>query len=724
MTWRADQDDVARLKAGTHSDPHAVLGMHETSDGAVVRSYRPGADAVDVVLDGGSVVRGALTDAEGFFEARIDKPVAPTSYHLRVTYPDGNTFDLRDAYAFWPTLGEIDLHLAGEGRHEELWRRLGAHLRTVDEQEGTSFAVWAPNARGVRIVGDFNSWDGRLHPMRLLGGSGVWELFVPELGEGTRYKFEMVTADGHLALRSDPYAFHAEVPPGNASIVFRSEYQWGDDEWFERRRHAEHVRDPMSVYEMHLGSWRSANGRALSYRELAAALADHVHDLGFTHVEFLPAAEHPFGGSWGYQVTGQFAPTSRFGDPDDFRFMVDYLHQRGIGVIVDWVPAHFPKDEFALARFDGTALYEHEDPRQAEHPDWGTLVFNYGRNEVRNFLLASALFWVEELHIDGLRVDAVASMLYLDYSRSEGQWLANEYGGNENIEAIEFLRSLNSTVYGRNPGVMTIAEESTAWPGVSRPAHLGGLGFGFKWNMGWMHDTLEYFSYDPVHRSHHHHELTFGLLYAFSENYVLPLSHDEVVHGKRSLIDKMPGDRWQKFANLRALYAYMWAQPGKQLLFMGQEFGQWREWSEERQLDWHLLDEPDHAGLMRLVGDLNARYREQPSLWQLDADPEGFGWIEANAANENIIIFSRWDSSGDPLVCAANLSPVVREGIRVGLPRTGLWREAINTDAGIYGGSNVGNLGRVEASAEPWQDQPASTRMTLPPLGTIWLVPD
>jgi 1,4-alpha-glucan branching enzyme len=720
----ADMDQVNRLVQGAHTDPHRLLGLHETAQGAVVRTYRPDAEAVDVVLDDGGEVAATQVHNAGVFEAVLDKPVPATGYRLRVRYPHGDEYNLRDPYAFWPTFGEIDLHLAGEGRHEELWKRLGAHLSTVDGQEGVAFAVWAPNAKSVRVVGDFNTWDGRLHPMRSLGGPGVWELFVPELGEGTRYKFEMVTSDGHIALRSDPYAFHTEVPPGNASVVFRSRHQWGDDEWLADRRHHQHVREPMSTYELHMGSWRHVDGRSMSYRELAAALAGHVTELGFTHVELLPPAEHPYGGSWGYQVTGHFAPTSRFGDPDDFRFLVDYLHQRGIGVIVDWVPAHFPKDEFALARFDGTALYEHSDPRQGEHPDWGTLVFNFGRNEVRNFLLASALYWVEEMHVDGLRVDAVASMLYLDYSRSEGQWIANEYGGNENIEAIEFLKSLNATVYGRNPGVMTIAEESTAWPGVSRPAHLGGLGFGFKWNMGWMHDTLSYFARDPIHRRHHHHELTFGLLYAWSENYVLPLSHDEVVHGKRSLLDKMPGDRWQKFANLRALYGYMWAHPGKPLLFMGAEFGQWREWSEGRELDWYLLEDHDHAGLMRLVGDLNHTYRALPALWSRDTDPEGFEWIDADNADENVIAFARWSQDEAPLVCVANLSPIPRTGYRVGLPSAGRWRELLNTDAGIYGGSNVGNLGQVEAEDAPFHNRPASAVLSLPPLGTIWLVPD
>ena len=721
--WRADSDEVTVLLAGGHHDPHAILGLHEVGDTTVVRTLRPDAEGVAVVDADGARTEAERTHDAGLFEARLSAPLRATEYWLEVRYPGGQSFHLRDPYAFWPTVGEIDLHLAGEGRHEELWRRLGSRTTEIDGQQGVAFAVWAPNAGGVRVVGEFNSWDGRLHPMRSLGGSGVWELFIPELGPGTRYKYEIVGADGRLMLRADPYAQATEVPPETASVVYESTYEWGDDAWLADRARRSHVTEPLSVYEVHAGSWRHQDGRPLGYRELAHQLADHVSALGFTHVEFMPVAEHPFGGSWGYQVTGHFAPTSRFGEPDDFRYLVDHLHQRGIGVIVDWVPAHFPKDEFALARFDGMALYEHDDPRQGEHPDWGTLVFNFGRNEVRNFLLASALFWIEELHIDGLRVDAVASMLYLDYSREDGEWVPNEYGGNENLAAIDFLKQMNATVYGRNPGVMTIAEESTAWPGVSRPAHLGGLGFGFKWNMGWMHDTLSYFQRDAIYRRYHHHELTFGLLYAWSENYLLPLSHDEVVHGKHSLIDKMPGDRWQKFANLRSLYGYMWAHPGKQLLFMGQEFGQWREWSEERELDWYLLGESDHAGLQHLVGDLNSAYRRLPALFERDNDPGGFSWIDANNADENALVFVRWSSDATPLVCVANFAPVPRQSHQIGMPHAGPWVERLNTDSELYGGSNVGNLGAIHATEEPWHGQPASAQVVVPPLGTIWLVP-
>ncbi|HWH31629.1 MAG TPA: 1,4-alpha-glucan branching protein GlgB [Egibacteraceae bacterium] len=727
VQWRARPDEVEALLHGRHSDPHRLLGAHPTGGaehdgravGAVVRTHRPDAERVEVLVAGREPVEAERT-APGFFEAPLPQQPQPDEYRLRVTYPAGSAFELRDPYAFWPTLGAIDLHLAGEGRHEELWRRMGAHVIEVSGVRGTAFAVWAPNARSVRVVGDFNTWDGRLHPMRLLGSSGIWELFLPDVEPGARYKYEIVTADGSLVTRADPFAFWAEVPPGNASRIYSSEFAWTDDEWLGAREARQGVAAPMSIYEVHLGSWRPG----LDYRELAEQLADHVTALGFTHVELMPVAEHPFGGSWGYQVTGYYAPTSRFGTPDDFRWFVDRLHARGVGVIVDWVPAHFPKDEWALAAFDGTNLYEHMDPRKGEHPDWGTLVFNFGRNEVRNFLIANALFWVEELHVDGLRVDAVASMLYLDYSRREGEWVPNAFGGRENLEAVEFMMELNRTVYGRNPGVVTIAEESTAWPGVSRPAHLGGLGFGFKWNMGWMHDTLAYFSRDPIHRRYHHNELTFGLMYAWSENFVLPLSHDEVVHGKRSLLDKMPGDRWQKFANLRALYGWMWAHPGKQLLFMGGEFGQWREWSEERSLDWHLLEEDDHAGLQRLVGDLNAVYRDQPALWARDADPAGFEWIDANDADHNFLAFTRRDADGAPLVCLANLSPVPRAGARVGMPAPGRWREVLNTDAEVYGGSNVGNLGGVEAEPAEWHGQPASAVVTLPPLAVVWLAPE
>jgi 1,4-alpha-glucan branching enzyme len=619
-------------------------------------------------------------------------------------------------------LGEIDLHLVGEGRHELLYEKLGAHVG----DEGVAFAVWAPNATKVSVVGEWNGWDGRANPMEQRGVSGIWEAVVADAPEGALYRYELTTRDGHLLLKSDPYAFAAELPPGNASRIFRSRYEWSDGEWLERRRAAEAFAGPLSVYEVHLGSWRrTLENESLGYRELAAQLGAYAKDMGFTHVELLPVMEHPYSGSWGYQVTGYFAPTARFGDPDDFRAFVDELHRQDVGVILDWVPAHFPRDDWALARFDGTALYEHEDPRRGAHPDWGTLVFNYGRNEVRNFLLANALYWLREFHVDGLRVDAVASMLYLDYSRKEGEWIPNEFGGREDLDAVTFLQQLNEVVHGREPGVISAAEESTAWPGVSRPVYLGGLGFGFKWNMGWMHDTLDYFQREPIHRRFHHHQLTFSLVYAFTENFVLPLSHDEVVHGKRSLVDKLPGDRWQKLANLRALYGYMWAHPGKQLLFMGGELAQWREWDAETSLDWHLLEEADHQGVQTLVRDLNRVYRETPALWEDDFEPSGFRWLEPNDAAANVLAFARVGKDPkQPVVCVCNLSPVPRYGYRVGMPQRGRWREALNTDSTFYGGSGEGNLGEVQAETLPWHDQPFSAELTLPPLGVVWLVPE
>ncbi len=619
-------------------------------------------------------------------------------------------------------LGEIDLHLVGEGRHERLYEKLGAHVL----EDGVAFAVWAPNAAKVSVVGEWNGWDGRVNPLEQRGVSGIWDGVVFDAPEGALYRYEITTPEGQLLLKSDPYAFATEVPPGNASRVFRSRYEWGDGEWLEQRRAEEPFARPMSIYEVHLGSWRrTLENKTLDYRQLGRQLGAYAKDMGFTHVELLPVMEHPYSGSWGYQVTGYFAPTARFGDPDDFRNFVDELHQQGIGVILDWVPAHFPRDEWALARFDGTALYEHEDPRRGAHPDWGTLVFNYGRNEVRNFLLANAVYWLREFHADGLRVDAVASMLYLDYSRREGEWVPNEFGGREDLDAVTFLQRLNELVHGREPGVVSAAEESTAWPGVSRPVYLGGLGFGFKWNMGWMHDTLDYFQREAIHRRFHHHQLTFSLVYAFSENFILPLSHDEVVHGKRALIDKLPGDRWQKFANLRALYGCMWAHPGKQLLFMGSEIAQWREWNAETSLDWHLLEEADHQGVQTLVRDLNRVYGETPALWEDDFEPSGFRWLEPNDAPANVLAFARFGKDAKkPLVCVCNLSPVPRYGYRVGMPRAGRWREALNTDSAFYGGSGEGNLGEVKAEPLPWHDQPFSAELTLPPLGVVWLVPE
>ena len=706
------------------ADPHAYLGAHPSKNGVVVRAYRPDAESVRVLPMG---VELEPADGSGVFEGVVEGASLPLDYQLEVRYPAGDTFVLRDPYAFVPTVAELDLHLAAEGRHEQLYQPLGAHLRDVDGVTGVSFAVWAPNAASISVVGDFNGWDGRLHPMRSLGAAGIWELFIPGVLPDSRYKFEIRTRDRKLRLKADPFAFRTEVPPANASIVFESSHEWGDAEWLEQRRSADALARPLSVYEVHLGSWRLnplEGNRPLTYRELGEELAEYGTDMGFTHVELLPVMEHPFAPSWGYQVTGYFAPTARFGDPDDFRALVDRMHQAGIGVILDWVPAHFPRDDWALARFDGTALYEHEDPRRGSHPDWGTLVFNFGRNEVRNFLLAGALYWLREFHVDGLRVDAVASMLYLDYSRKAGEWVPNQFGGNEDLDAVGFLKELNEVTHAREPGVLMVAEESTAWPGVSRPVYLGGLGFGLKWNMGWMHDTLEYFKRDPIYRRHHHHQLTFSLVYAFSENFVLPLSHDEVVHGKGSLLGKMPGDRWQRLANLRSLYAYMWAHPGKKLLFMGGELGQEGEWSSERSLDWHLLELPEHSGIQGLVRDLNRHYRAEPSLWEVDFEPAGFGWLEPNDASSNVVAFLRLgEGEARPIVCVCNFSPVSREAYRLGLPRGGRWAELLNTDSELYGGSGVGNLGAIAAEAKPWHDQPYSAELTLPPLGVLWLAP-
>ena len=712
---------IERLVAGELRDPHSVLGRHPGKDGTVVRAWRPEAEYINVLSRGEVITKLERTHAGGLFEGVSEAPLE--DYQLEVGYPGGQTFTIRDPYAFLPTLGEFDLHLVGEGTHTRLWEKLGAHCQKIDGVSGVSFAVWAPNARSVRVIGEFNSWDGRLHPMRTLGSSGIWELFIPDVGDGCLYKFEVLTAQGHLIEKTDPYAQASEGAPTNACIVHTPRHDFKDKKWMKQRATADVRKAPMSVYEVHLGSWRRDDeGNMLGYRELGPLLADYCSEMGFTHVELMPIAEHPFTGSWGYQVSNYFAPTARYGSPDDFRFFVDTLHQAGIGVIVDWVPAHFPKDEWALASFDGTALYEHVDPKKGEHPDWGTLVFNYGRNEVKNFLISNALYWIEEFHVDGLRVDAVASMLYLDYSRKEGEWVPNQFGGRENLEAIEFFKHLNTVIHGEHPGVLMIAEESTAYPGVSQPVHLGGLGFGFKWNMGWMHDSLSYFSKEPIYRRYHHNQLTFSLMYAWSENFVLPISHDEVVHGKGSLLGKMPGDQWQRFANLRCMLSYMWAHPGKKLLFMGSEFGQEREWDHDQSLDWHLLDHPLHGGTKQLMADLNRIYRKNPALWEQDHSPEGFKWIDANDADNNVISFYRTDSDQKRhLVCISNLSPVPRTGFRVGLPKKATYAEVINTDAEHYGGTNVGNMGVVEAEDTPWHGLDHSALITLPPLGTIWL---
>ncbi|AVH56397.1 MULTISPECIES: 1,4-alpha-glucan branching enzyme [Streptomyces] len=721
--------DRERLLDGTHHDPHGVLGAHPVPGGVAFRAFRPYALAVTVVTDD---LRAELhDDGDGFFSGLLPLRAVPASYRLIVAY-EGTEHETEDAYRFLPALGEFDLHLLGEGRHEQLWQALGAEPMVHQGVAGTRFTVWAPNARGVRLAGTFNFWDGTGFPMRSLGSSGVWELFVPALGEGELYKFEITRPDGTRTLRADPMARRTEVPPATASIVTSSSYEWSDAVWMAGRaeRPAVHAA-PLSVYEVHLPSWRPG----LTYRQLADQLPAYVADLGFTHVELMPVAEHPFGGSWGYQVTGFYAPTARLGGPDDFRYLVDALHQAGIGVLMDWVPAHFPRDDWALAEFDGRPLYEHEDPLRAAHPDWGTLEFDFGRREVRNFLVANAVYWCEEFHIDGLRVDAVASMLYLDYSREPGQWVPNVHGGRENLDAVAFLQEMNATVYRRSPGVVTIAEESTAWDGVTRATHhhgpggFGGLGFGLKWNMGWMHDSLGYVTHDPIHRKYHHDEMTFSMVYAYSENYVLPISHDEVVHGKRSLVSKMPGDWWQQRANVRAYLGFMWAHPGKQLLFMGQEFAQGAEWSEAHGPDWWLLDpsygaEADHRGVRDLVHDLNAVYRREPALWQRDTDPAGFAWVVGDAAEDNVFAFLRHAADGTPLLAVSHFSPAVRHGYRLGVPEDiTAWHEVLNTDSLRYGGSDVLNPDPVKPEPTAAHGRPASIQLTLPPLATVWLRP-
>ncbi len=717
-----DTSVLHAIAAGAHHQPHDVLGAHATEDGITIRTLRPLADAVVLVTPDGR--RPFTHEAEGVWVTTVAGTQVP-DYRIEVTYGT-ETHTTDDPYRFLPTLGELDLHLIAEGRHEELWRALGAHVRRypspLGEVTGTSFAVWAPNARAVRVKGDFNHWDGRSTAMRSLGASGVWEIFVPGVGAGARYKFEIQYGDDSWHEKADPMARATEHPPATASVVTESSYEWQDGDWMARRAETDPHSGPMSMYEVHLASWRPG----LSYRDLAVDLVDYVAGLGFTHVQFMPVAEHPFGGSWGYQVSSYYAPTARMGGPDDFRYLVDAFHRAGIGVLMDWVPAHFPKDSWALARFDGTPLYEDPDPLRGEHPDWGTYIFNFGRREVRNFLVANALYWLEEFHIDGLRVDAVASMLYLDYSRQPGQWRPNDRGGRENLDAISFLQETNATAYRRAPGIVMIAEESTAWPGVTAPTSHGGLGFGLKWNMGWMNDTLRYLAEEPINRRYHHGELTFSLVYAFSEQFVLPLSHDEVVHGKGSLVRKLPGDRWQQLAGVRALLAYQWAHPGKQLLFMGGEFGQEEEWSEARGLDWHLLDNPAHAGIADLVRRLNDVYRANPALFADDFSPGGFQWIEAGDGDHNVISFLRIDPSGEgrDIACIINFAGVPHEGYRVGLPHAGAWTELLNTDGEEYGGSGVGNLGRVVAEELPWNGRPASVRLRVPPLGALWLTPE
>jgi 1,4-alpha-glucan branching enzyme len=718
---------------GISRDPFAFLGPHAEASGSgwVVRALQPAARSIEVrAARTGEILPMALRHPAGLFEARLSNEQA-ADYRLRIAYrANGDAehrLEIDDPYRYGQVLTDFDLHLLGEGTHHRAFEKLGAHRVTVGTTTGVHFAVWAPAADRVSVIGDFNGWDGRVHAMRLLTPSGIWEIFVPDLPDGERYKFEIRTKAGDLLKKTDPFGVAFEVPPQSAAIVRDiSGYRWQDAAWMAARREQGGRLDrPMAVYEVHLGSWARVpeeGNRFLTYAELAHRLVPYVKEMGFTHIELLPVMEHPFSGSWGYQVIGFFAPTSRFGPPEDFKLFVDTCHQAGIGVILDWVPGHFPKDEHGLARFDGTALFEHADPRQGEHQDWGTLIFNYGRHEVRNFLLSNALFWLEEYHADGLRVDAVASMLYLDYSRNEGEWIPNEFGGHENLDAVSFLQELNVLTHGDHPGTMTAAEESTSFPGVTRPVHLGGLGFTYKWNLGWMHDMLHYAHEDPIYRRWHHNDVTFSMLYAFSENFILPFSHDEVVHGKRSLLDKLPGDAWQKHATLRTLLAYMYGHPGKKLLFMGSEFGQWREWNHDRSLDWHLLTDPSHAGLTRFVQDLNRNYRGQPALYESDFIPEGFRWIDCNDVDHSVVSLVRLGNSpGDFLVMVFNFTPVPRETWRIGVPEPGRYDELLNSDSELYGGSNVGNLGGVSSEPVPANGFDHSVLLSVPPLGALYL---
>ncbi len=721
-------DAFDALGSARHSDPFAILGPHVQDGVLVIRAFHPSAERIDVAHAGGMTPMARIHEA-GVFEARFPGVDDVFDYRLRAGYPGGHAAEIDDPYRYGRVISEYDLYLFAQGKHTRIYEKLGAHLTRIGEADGVHFAVWAPNADRVSVVGDFNAWDGRVHPMRRLGQSGVWEIFVPGVGEGQRYKFEIrATRHGEVLLKADPFGFRFELPPLTASIVTRRDYEWHDAQWFVDRAGCDAWLDrPMAIYEVHLGSWARAHGqpdRPLSYRELADRLVPYVKEMGYTHIELLPVMEHPYAPSWGYQVTGFFAPTSRFGAPEDFKAFVERCHRDGIGVILDWVPGHFPKDAHGLARFDGTALYEHADPRQGEHRDWGTLIFNYGRNEVRNFLLANALFWLEEFHIDGLRVDAVASMLYLDYSRPEGQWVPNRFGGRENLDAIDFLRELNALTHGEHAGSITIAEESTAFPSVSRPTYLGGLGFTYKWNMGWMNDTLEYVKQDPIYRRYHHRLLTFSLLYAFSENYILPFSHDEVVHMKGSMWGKAPGDDWQKAATLRSLYGYMYAHPGKKLMFMGSEFGQTREWSHDRGLDWHLLDEPLHGGLRAFVRDLNRVYAAEPALHRHDFESTGFQWIDCNDSDNSVVsLMRKANGHADFVVAVLNFTPVPRHDYVVGVPAAASYTEILNSDAAVYGGGNVGNGGTIVPQASPSHGFDHSLRLTLPPLGFLLLKP-
>ncbi len=719
------ETELKRISEARHHDPFAVLGRHAENDEVLVRAFIPNATEVRIADVDAPMTRVPNSD---HFEWRGAGDAVPRHYSLRWRDLNQNEHEAHDPYTFPPQVGDLDMYLFGEGHHRHAGRFLGAHEHDVEGVTGILFAVWAPNAERVSVVGDFNNWDGRRHPMRVRGDSGIWEVFIPDLKAGQIYKYEIRNRHtGSILLKADPYGQHYELRPRTGSIIAaHSAYQWDDTAWMEQRREHDWQHAPMSVYEVHLGSWqRDADGQPLSYREAAHRLVDYVKDMGFTHIELLPINEHPYDLSWGYQTTGYFAPTSRFGEPDDFRYFVDYCHQHGVGVLLDWVPAHFPKDAHGLARFDGTPLYEHADPRMGEHMDWSTLIFNYGRNEVKSFLLSSAIYWLEEMHIDGLRVDAVASMLYLDYSRKEGEWVPNQYGGRENLVAIEFLRELNIAVHDQCPGVLMIAEESTSWPQVSRPTYVGGLGFDIKWNMGWMNDTLRYMSNDPIHRKYHQDMLTFSMLYCFTENFMLPFSHDEVVHGKQSMLHKMPGDEWRKHANLRALYAYQFTHPGKKLLFMGTEFGQGREWNSAEALDWYVLDYPLHQGMQRLVRDLNHLYANSPALYRYEFNWQGFDWIDCHDSQQSVLSFLRRGDGDEMMVVVLNLTPVPRHNYRIGVPLDGEYREVLNTDSSHYGGSNVGNCaGALTAENMGWMGRPYSLALTLPPLAAIVLTRD
>jgi len=714
-----DDIGMSALVRGRYRDPFAALGLHKEGRNRIVRTFQPQARSVVLIgADGNTLDEMQRIHADGLFEAIM--PPRKRHYALRVTTHDGTTSDHEDPYRFVSSLGDLDLYLLGEGSDQKIYDKLGARVLTLEGIKGTRFAVWAPNASRVSVIGDFNDWDGRRHCMRLHPGNGIWEIFLPGVVGGARYKFELLDMNGKLLpLKTDPYARFHEPPPGNASIVYDSLFKWRDGDWTAQRSMTPALDQPVSVYEVHLGSWRRKDGDGhFTYRELADELVDYVRDMGFTHIELLPVSEHPFDGSWGYQPIGMFAPTQRFGDPDDFRYFVDRCHAAGIAIIVDWVPAHFPKDEHGLRHFDGTALYEHEDPRKGEHADWGTLIFNFGRREVINYLIGSALYWIDEFHIDALRVDAVASMLYLNYSREEGEWVPNEHGGNENLEAVAFLRRLNTELHAH--GATSFAEESTAWPGVSRPVDLGGLGFTYKWNMGWMNDTLSYMSEDPVHRKHHHDKMTFGLVYAFDENFILPLSHDEVVHGKGSLLGRMPGDEWQRFANLRAYLANMFVHPGKKLLFMGSELGPYNEWNHDQSLDWHLLEYDFHRGVQSLVRDLNALYRATPALYEVDFEAGGFEWIDWNDADGSVLAWIRRDKSGGYVICVTNFTPVIRYDYQLGVPEQGLFTEIMNTDSKTYAGSGTSN-DELATSDDPSHGRPHSIKVTIPPLATLIL---